>query len=71
MRIVYPGCIQNRGAMRFLVFREASAESVDHSWNWLCKVGGISFLVTGIWYVFASYWGFIAGVPALALQHRL
>jgi hypothetical protein len=40
------------------------SESVDHSWNWLYKLGGISFLIIGIWYVVANYWASIAGIPA-------
>jgi hypothetical protein len=39
-------------------------ESVDQSWDWLYRVGGISLMVIGIWYIVANYWGFINGIPA-------
>jgi len=47
-----------------MLFRKASTESVDHSWNGLYKIGGISFIISGLWYVFANFWGYIAGVPS-------
>lgn len=28
------------------------------------KVGGVAFLIIGIWYVFSNYWGYIMGIPA-------
>jgi hypothetical protein len=46
------------------LLRKASTESVDHSWNGVYKVGGVAFVIIGIWYVVANYWGYVAGVPA-------
>ena len=40
------------------------SESLDQSWIWLFKIGGIAFLIIGIWYIIANYWSFIAGIPA-------
>jgi hypothetical protein len=41
-----------------------SRESVDRSWGWLYRVGGVSFIIIGLWYVVANYWGAINGIPA-------
>jgi hypothetical protein len=46
------------------LFRKGSTETVDHSWNWVYKFGGICFIVIGLWYIVANFWGYIAGVPA-------
>lgn len=46
------------------LLKKASSESVDHNWNGVYKIGGVAFLIIGIWYVLANYWGYIAGVPA-------
>jgi hypothetical protein len=46
------------------MFRKANQESVDRSWNWLYKLGGVSFLVVGAWYGLSNYWGYLTGVPA-------
>jgi hypothetical protein len=48
-----------------MILQEKSfSEPLDQSWSWLFKMGGIAFLIIGIWYVIANYWGFIAGIPA-------
>jgi hypothetical protein len=36
---------------------------VDHSWNWIYKIGGICFIIIGAWYGFANYWAYIVGIP--------
>ena len=46
------------------LFRRGSTESVDHTWNWVYKFGGICFVLIGLWYIIANFWGYITGVPA-------
>jgi hypothetical protein len=48
----------------FCLFKKTSTESVDHSWNAVYKVGGVAFLIIGIWYALGNYWGYIFGIPA-------
>jgi hypothetical protein len=48
----------------FCLFKKTSTESVDHSWNAVYKVGGVAFLIIGIWYALGNYWGYFAGIPA-------
>jgi hypothetical protein len=46
------------------VFKKTSSESVDHSWNAVYKVGGVAFIIIGIWYALGNYWSYIFGIPA-------
>jgi hypothetical protein len=48
----------------FGLFKKPSTESVDHSWNPVYKVGGVAFIIIGIWYALANYWSYIFGIPA-------
>ncbi len=46
------------------ILRKASTTSVDHNWDRLYRIGGICFVLIGIWYVFANFWSLIVGIPS-------
>ena len=46
------------------ILKRGSTSSVDHDWDRLYKIGGFCFILIGIWYVFANFWGFIEGIPS-------
>jgi hypothetical protein len=48
----------------FCLFKKPSTTSVDHSWNAVYKVGGVAFIIIGIWYALGNYWSYIFGIPA-------
>ena len=45
------------------ILRRASTSSVDHGWDRLYRIGGVCFILIGIWYVFANFWSLIEGIP--------